>query len=143
VFRVFHLALRDLATLSLSAHGTHRESQPGMSYTESPSMRALHLRDYFWLQYSPAPGDEKAWRKIECAGIRIAETIGFMLGSQPDEDRRRAARRVRRAARECLRLIPTLRAFDDWTLRAARDFEILADAVLAQLEPPSADTTMQ
>jgi hypothetical protein len=40
-------------------------------------------------------------------------------------------------------LIPTLRAFDDWTLRAARDFEILADAVLAQLEPPSADTTMQ
>lgn len=77
------------------------------------------------------------WRRVECAGIRIAESLGFMLGDYSFETRVQAAKRVRRAARECLKLIPNLVGVPGWTLDASAAFEALADTVLEELDSPS------
>ena len=108
----------------------------------SPGLNALYLRDYFFLQNCPAEGDEAVWRKVECAAIRIAESVGPMLGDYSHETRLRAAKRVRRAARECVRHIPGLRGVEPWPLALAVYFESLAETALEDLakEPPDGRT---
>ena len=98
------------------------------------STLSLQLRDYFFLDHSPRPQDEKRWRRIECAGIRIAETIGYLFADYPDETRLWAAKRIRRAARECLKLIPELRYADEWTLESAAMFDVVATQVIEELK---------
>ena len=107
-----------------------------MTFHESPQITALHLRDYFWIQYRPRPGDEKPWRRVECAAIRIAESVGFLRPDYSYETQKRHAARVRRAARECQKLIPDLGA-EEWTLLAAIFFEEIADVVLEVIGEPT------
>jgi hypothetical protein len=114
------------------AAGTELEVNRPMG-SSNLSTLSLQLRDYFFLDHSPHPEDEKRWRRIECAGIRLAETIGYLFADYPDETRLWAARRIRRAARECLRLIPELRYADEWTMESAAVFEAFATHVIEDL----------
>ncbi len=96
-------------------------------------IRGLEFRDYFWLHHGPAKGDEKPWRRLECAGIRIAESAAFLSAERPYDQRLWAAKRIRRAANESAKLLPQLAYVDAWTLEAADFFREIADAILVEL----------
>ena len=95
---------------------------------------ALSLWDYYYLSAGPSPGEDAVWRRIECATCRIHESLGAAEhAGYTTEERVGSARRVRRAARECSRLIPRLQAAPPWTLVAARAIEERADTLLENL----------
>jgi hypothetical protein len=77
----------------------------------SPSQAALYLWDYFYIQHYPADSERRAWRRIECAAIRIQESEQLLGDNYPAAVRVKNARRVRRAVREIVRL--TTEALDN------------------------------
>jgi hypothetical protein len=70
----------------------------------TPSDAAHYLWDYFYIRHYPAESERKAWRRIECATIRIRESEQLLGDKYPPAVRVKNAKRVRRAAREIVRL---------------------------------------
>jgi len=68
------------------------------------SQGALYLWDYFYLSNAPAESESRAWRRIECATIRIRESEQLLRDKYPPAVRVKNAKRVRRAVREIVRL---------------------------------------
>lgn len=71
---------------------------------QTPSDAAHYLWDYFYIRHYPADSERRAWRRIECATIRIRESEQLLGDGYPAAVRVKNAKRVRRAAREIVRL---------------------------------------
>ncbi len=95
---------------------------------------ALHLWDYFYLSNAPSERDAKPWRRIECATERIRDSESLMCDSYPASIRVKHAKRVRRAVREILRLIPELDTIpSDDVADALAFFAVYSDEIIDML----------
>jgi len=65
---------------------------------------SLYLWDYFYLSNAPVESERRAWRRIECATIRIRDSEQLLCEDYPPAVRVKNAKRVRRAVREIVRL---------------------------------------
>ncbi len=101
---------------------------------KSQSDMALYLWDYFYLREMPTPNEEKPWRRIECATLRIRESEPYLTESYPPALRLKNAKRVRRAVREILKLIPELESIpESWTAEVLAFFEVTSDSIIERL----------
>jgi len=73
-------------------------------YLDSPISAAFFLWDYFYIENYPTDAEKRAWRRIECAAKRMVESTQFLGDELPAAVRVKNAKRVRRAAREAMRL---------------------------------------
>lgn len=107
---------------------------------KTSSEAALYLWDYFYISNYPSEGEERAWSRIECATIRIRESEQLLGPEYPAVVRVKNAKRVRRAAREIVRLIGKLETLPAlWIADVLAYFEVLAESVLEALKEEAAE----
>lgn len=113
----------------------HRFDNGRVKNFKSPNDAAFWLWDYFYLHVIPTANEAKPWSRIECATIRIRDSVQYLDAQFPAPVRVRNAKRVRRAVREIVRLVDELESIpEEWVARALGTLEGLADATIASLE---------
>jgi hypothetical protein len=96
---------------------------------------ACELWHYFYIAHAPSESERAEWRKIECATIRIRESVQYLTASFPAPMQVKHAKRVRRATREIIRRVEKLdRVPELWVAEALGQLEGIAQSVLDALE---------
>ncbi len=92
---------------------------------------ALYFWDYFYVTHYPADNEAKVWRRIECATIRIRESEPYLAEKYPAPVRFANGKRIRRAAREIVRLVDKLESVvEPWVGEMVGSLEVLAELVI-------------
>ena len=126
-----------VATLVVECRST------GMNDTskrKQPGAHAFELWNYFYLLAAPRAGDEKPWRRIECATMRIRHSAPLLAEQHPPAVRTHHARRVRRRCREIARCVDALTVVPPmWTAESVGQLRGYAEATIKALEDSGAD----